>query len=172
MWLSRRRPLVLIASASFSAAAAVAACRAQPSCASALTHGRKFHALSYTPRRPLENLRLTPQPAAPAAASLAASPRRCPRSHSSFVSSWRSRYSPIYAIQRRFLHSTPSARRKMVSGEWTGQKVRQTFLEFFEKRGHTIGMDISPLDAPRHDSASQPLSRASAAPSWAFSRGN
>src|SRR3569833_3443051 len=109
VWLSRRRPLVLIASASFTAAAAVAACRAQPSCASASTHGRKFHALSYTPRRPLENLRLTPQPAAPAAASLAASPRRCPRSHSSFVSSWRSRYSPNYAIQRIFLHSTPSA---------------------------------------------------------------
>ena len=23
--------------------------------------------------------------------------------------------------------------------KWTGLKVRQTFLEYFEKRGHTIG---------------------------------
>ncbi len=27
----------------------------------------------------------------------------------------------------------------MAQVQWTGQKVRETFLDFFEKKGHTIG---------------------------------
>jgi alanyl-tRNA synthetase len=30
----------------------------------------------------------------------------------------------------------------MAEPKWTGLKVRQTFFEYFEKRGHTIGMSF------------------------------
>ncbi|KAK0673373.1 hypothetical protein QBC41DRAFT_312110 [Cercophora samala] len=39
---------------------------------------------------------------------------------------------PFYYIKR--LHHT------MTEPQWTGPRVRDTFLKFFEERGHTIGM--------------------------------
>jgi hypothetical protein len=34
----------------------------------------------------------------------------------------------------------------MAEPKWTGLKVRQTFFEYFEKRGHTIGKSVSTLN--------------------------
>lgn len=41
-----------------------------------------------------------------------------------------------YTTSRQFTTTATT----MSQGEWTGVKVRQTFFEFFEERGHTKGM--------------------------------
>jgi hypothetical protein len=42
-----------------------------------------------------------------------------------------------------FAHLTYSLTQpRMAEHKWTGLKVRQTFFEYFEKRGHTIGMSF------------------------------
>jgi hypothetical protein len=37
----------------------------------------------------------------------------------------------------------------MAETQWPAQRVRQTFFEYFEKRGHTLGMRQTPSPSPR-----------------------
>lgn len=47
---------------------------------------------------------------------------------------------------RSFAHwSSGPTQPRMAEQNWTGLKVRQTFFEYFEKKGHTIGMSLSIL---------------------------
>jgi len=36
----------------------------------------------------------------------------------------------------------------MADVRWTGHKVRKTFFDYFNERGHTIGMPAFPLPQP------------------------
>lgn len=57
--------------------------------------------------------------------------------------------SSAFPCQRRLYSTSTSRLATMAEQQWPGAHVRKTFLEFFEKRGHTIGT-ISPLSHHQH----------------------
>ncbi len=64
----------------------------------------------------------------------------------SFTLNSPTRSSPLFS-PRFFRWTTaqryPAIAAKMADQKWTGVKVRNTFFEYFQERGHTIGMHIS-----------------------------
>jgi hypothetical protein len=52
-----------------------------------------------------------------------------------------------------------STSRAMDTGKWTGVAVRQTFFDYFEKRGHTIGTKTQEYSGSRTRQAHTPTAR-------------
>ena len=95
-----------------------------------LTHNsRTFHKNGRVPRRFIENLRQNTTNKANTSTAALSKVRRstaCREQHS------------IRFYSQHF-HHTPI----MAEGvKWTGPQVRKTFLNFFEERGHTVGMSV------------------------------
>lgn len=65
------------------------------------------------------------------------------RSCSSSLAAYSISSPPTTALTVRRSHTTKSTSTKMAAPrEWTAQEVRDTFLKFFEERGHTFGESI------------------------------
>lgn len=99
----------------------------------ALTHSRRFDATSA--RRPHQSSRSLYQH------------RVTPPPHQRFTPTPKlnssSQHRSAVPGTTRHCHSSTKLP-AMAETQWTGLKVRQTFLEFFEKRGHKIGMRCLP----------------------------
>lgn len=68
---------------------------------------------------------------------------------------------PFRAQNRLFHSSSPallaSYSKMAYTGKWTAPVVRKTFLNYFEERGHTVGMLLlQPDDSPIHNHSNHP----------------